>query len=57
MELANNKKAWINVLVGSNAGIITFIILKHFSKGKSVGDIAEVKTGKIEVRDSGLYVE
>jgi hypothetical protein len=32
-------------------------ILTRFSKGKTVGDIAEVKKGKVEVRESELYVD
>lgn len=50
MELVSSKKIWINILAGSIAGIITLIILKRFLKGKSVGDIAEVKLGRSEVR-------
>ncbi|QGU95591.1 hypothetical protein GOM49_11245 [Clostridium bovifaecis] len=57
MELVSSKKIWINILAGSIAGIITLIILKRFLKGKSVGDIAEVKLGRSEVRYSELYVD
>ncbi len=57
MNIINSKIIWINVLAGSAIGTVTFIILRRFSKGQSIGDIAEVKLGKIEVRDSELYVD
>ncbi len=34
-----------------------FLILRRFSKGHSIGDIAEVKLGKVEVRNSELFVD
>lgn len=32
-------------------------IVKRFSKGKMVSDIADVQPGKVEVKDSELYVD
>lgn len=51
-----DSKPWINIVSGAIAGFIVFFILKRFSKGKTVGDIADVKEGKIEVKGSELFV-
>lgn len=56
IQIVNSKSDWINILVGFIVGFIIFYILKRFSKGKTIGDIAEVEQGQIEVRDSELYV-
>lgn len=56
IQIVNSKSDWINILVGFIVGVIIFYILKRFSKGKTIGDIAEVEQGQIEVRDSELYV-
>lgn len=48
---------WINIVAGFLVGIIVLFFLKHFTKGKSIGDIAQVKQGKIEVKESSLYVD
>lgn len=47
----------MNILIGSLAGLVVLFILKRFSKGKTVGDIADVQLGKVEVRDSELFVD
>ncbi|MDH5159653.1 YIEGIA family protein [Heyndrickxia oleronia] len=56
IQIVNSKSDWINILVGCIVGLVIFYILKRFSKGKTIGDIAEVEQGQIEVRDSELYV-
>lgn len=56
IQIVNSKSDWINILVGFIVGLIIFYILKRFSKGKTIGDIAEVEQGQIEVRDSELNV-
>ncbi|MDC3414805.1 YIEGIA family protein [Aquibacillus sp. 3ASR75-11] len=48
---------WVNGAIGIVVGITVFYLLKYFTKGKSIGDIAQVKPGKIEVKDSSLYVD
>ncbi|MEQ6378146.1 YIEGIA family protein [Bacillaceae bacterium S4-13-58] len=48
---------WINIIIGVGVGLICFISLKRFSKGKSIGDIADVEVGKIKVENSNLYVD
>jgi hypothetical protein len=57
MELVPKGFLLINILCGIIAGAIVFLILKHFSKGKAVGDIADVKLGKVTVKGSELYVD
>lgn len=38
-------------------GFIVFYVLKRFSKGKTVGDIADIKEGKVEIRGFELFVD
>ncbi|MFD1849675.1 YIEGIA family protein [Oceanobacillus bengalensis] len=48
---------WINIIAGILVGVAVVFFLKNFTKGKSIGDIAQVKEGKIEVKDSSLFVD
>lgn len=57
IQLINNDNVWINVASGAVVGMIVHLILKRFSKGKTVGDIATVKEGKIEIKGSELFVD
>ncbi|MGI6225350.1 MAG: YIEGIA domain-containing protein [Peptococcales bacterium] len=57
IQLVNSKVIWLNVISGIISGIAVLLILTKVSKGKTVGDIAKVKPGKIEVRGSELYVD
>lgn len=43
--------------IGIIVGYVVFVGISRFSKGKTVGDIASVKPGVIEVRGSELYVD
>ena len=56
IQIVNSKSDWINILVGFIVGLIIFYILKRFSKGKTIGDIAEVEQGQIEVTRFRAYV-
>jgi uncharacterized protein len=38
-------------------GLIVLYLLKRFTKGKTIGDIAEVTAGSIKVNESSLYVD
>ncbi|KXG42921.1 YIEGIA family protein [Tepidibacillus infernus] len=50
--------SYVPKVIGSViVGFSLIYILKRFSKGKTVGDIAEVKPGKIEIKGSELYVD
>ncbi|OEF99220.1 YIEGIA protein [Vulcanibacillus modesticaldus] len=51
------SKLWLEVVISIIVGIVIIFLLTRFSKGKSVGDIADVKPGKIEIKDSELYVD
>ncbi|MCM3669006.1 YIEGIA family protein [Mesobacillus maritimus] len=57
MQLVDSDTIWINILPGVAVGLIVLYILKRFSKGKAIGDIAQVKEGKIEVKESELFVD
>ncbi|MFD1848947.1 YIEGIA family protein [Oceanobacillus bengalensis] len=48
---------WVNIIAGIVVGIAVVFFLKNFTKGKSIGDIAQVKEGKIEIKDSSLFVD
>jgi hypothetical protein len=56
MQLIKDK-LWVDVVAGAIVGFIVLFVLKRFSKGKTIGDIAEVKEGKVEVKDSELFVD
>ncbi|WP_421385027.1 YIEGIA family protein [Bacillus salacetis] len=45
------------IIGGIVVGMGVFYYLKRFTKGKTVGDIADVKEGKVEVKDSSLFVD
>ena len=47
----------IQVVAGIAIGYIMYVALSRFSKGKTVGDIAAIKPGQIDVRGSELYVD
>ncbi|MGM0875648.1 MAG: YIEGIA domain-containing protein [Bacillota bacterium] len=50
-------KGWVSIIIGIAVGIIFLFLLVRISKGKTIGDIAQVKTGKIEVMGSELFVD
>nr|WP_257536017.1 YIEGIA family protein [Metabacillus litoralis] len=52
-----NEIIWINVISGTLVGLVVLYVLKRFSKGKTIGDIAQVKEGKVEVKGSELFVD
>lgn len=57
MHLAPHESIFISILCGISTGILSTYALKSFSKGKSVGDIADIKLAKITVKNSELYVD
>ena len=57
MQLVDSRSNWINIFLGVVIGCIILFILKRISKGKTIGDIAEVKEGKIEVKNNELFVD
>ncbi|UJF36522.1 YIEGIA family protein [Paenibacillus hexagrammi] len=57
MQILSAGMLWMEIAAGAVVGFIVLFILKRFSKGKAVGDIAEVRMGKIEVKGSELFVD
>ena len=57
IQLVDQDIIWINVVSGVLVGVIVLLFLHRFSKGKTVGDIADVKEGKVEVKGSELFVD
>ncbi|MEH7545503.1 YIEGIA family protein [Neobacillus vireti] len=57
MQLVDSKSSLINIISGAIVGFILIYVLKRFSKGKTIGDISEVKEGKIEVKNHELFVD
>jgi hypothetical protein len=57
MQLANAHSQILSILLGVFSGGISLFLLKRFSKGKTIGDIASVEKGKIDMKDSNLYVD
>lgn len=47
---------WLCVLSGIIVGFVIMLFLKRFTKGKSIGDIAEIELASIHVKDSELFV-
>ncbi|MEB3101734.1 YIEGIA family protein [Ferviditalea candida] len=48
---------WVDVVGGTAVGLIVLFVLKRFSKGKTIGDIADVEEGKVEIQGSELFVD
>lgn len=57
MHIIPHKIIWINILCGILVAVASLYVLKTFSKGRTVGDIATIKLGKITVKNSELYVD
>ncbi|MEQ8196958.1 MAG: YIEGIA domain-containing protein [Clostridiaceae bacterium] len=57
MHIVPDYMLWVRVLSGIVAGVIVFIFLKYFFKGKTLGDVADVKLANIKVVNSELYVD
>lgn len=57
IQLVDHNYIWINIILGTMTGLIVLFLIKRFSKGKTIGDIADVKEGKIEVKGSELFVD
>lgn len=50
-------KGWVGIIIGIAVGLLLLFVLVRISKGKTIGDIAQVKPGKIEVKGSELFVD
>ena len=56
-KAVNIDNVFICIIGGLLVGLAVFYYLKRFTKGKTIGDIADVKEGKVEVKDSSLFVD
>jgi len=57
MYLLSGQALLVQIAAGLAAGLAVTIAIKHFTKGKNVGDISTIKEGKIRVEGSELYVD
>ncbi len=57
IRLVNTQSLVVNILLGLGVGLACTFLLKHYTKGKTVGDISTVKQGTITVEGSELYVD
>ncbi|MBD1379984.1 YIEGIA domain-containing protein [Metabacillus arenae] len=48
---------WAGTIIGIAVGLVVLFLLVRISKGKTIGDIAQVKPGKVEVIGSELFVD
>jgi uncharacterized protein len=56
-QLVRVESIWMKVIAGIAVGFIVLFVLKRFSKGKSVGDIANINIANIEIKGSELFVD
>ncbi|AGF57589.1 hypothetical protein B0P06_004108 [Clostridium saccharoperbutylacetonicum] len=57
MHIIPLNNIFITILLGIIFAAILLYVLKAFTKGKSVSDIADIKLAKITVKNSELYVD
>lgn len=48
---------WVNAVAATLSAALVFYAIKRFSKGKVVGDIADIRPGNIEIEAGNLYVD
>lgn len=57
MQIYKPQMRILDIVLGIVVGFVVLLVLKRFSKGKQVGDIAIIQEGKIEVKESELFVD
>lgn len=57
MQILEGQELYIRVIAGVIVGGITFIVLKRFTKGWTLGSVADVTIGKIKIVGSELFVD
>jgi len=57
MKIINRPEMIINVVFGIISGLLVIFLCYRFTKGKIIGHICKVRIGKIDVKDSELYVD
>lgn len=50
------KYMFFKIVIGVFIGFLVLLVVKRFSKGKTVGDIADVVPGTIRIKNNELYV-
>lgn len=57
IQLVGSSQVWINVFSGALVAVVAIYLLHRFSKGKTIGDIADVEIANVEIKNSELYVD
>ncbi|MTI61838.1 MAG: YIEGIA protein [Firmicutes bacterium] len=57
IQLITYDLIWLEVVSGLVVGLIATYLLHRFSKGKTIGDIADVEIGRVDIKGSELYVD
>ncbi|MBE6011070.1 YIEGIA domain-containing protein [Anaeropeptidivorans aminofermentans] len=57
LKIADSESILINIIISFIIGTFTIYMLHLFTKGKSIGDICNVKLGKITIEQSELFVD
>lgn len=57
MKISKSESLIVLVPCGMLTGLLVFYLLYWFTKGKTIGNICNIRPGKIEVKGSELYVD
>ncbi|MGB8955513.1 MAG: YIEGIA domain-containing protein, partial [Tumebacillaceae bacterium] len=57
MKLIPGHRPLPDIIGGLLAGLAVLYLLRRLTKGKTVGDIAEIRLGKISIEQDSLYVD
>ncbi|WP_308811341.1 MULTISPECIES: YIEGIA domain-containing protein [Halanaerobium] len=57
IQLVGSSQVWLNVFSGALVAVVAIYLLHRFSKGKTIGDIADVEIANVELKNSELYVD
>lgn len=57
IKLTSPKDIWLGICFGVIAGFLIMFLCHRFTKGKSVGEICEIKEGVLSVQGSQLIVD
>ncbi len=57
MKVSYTGILYIDGAIGFGTGVIVIFLIKIFTKGKTMGDVCTITTGKITVENSNLYVD
>ncbi|MVB12490.1 YIEGIA protein [Caprobacter fermentans] len=57
MKLSDSKAPAVLIPCGVITGAVVLILLYRFTKGKTIGDICNIRDGEIEIKGSELFVD